>query len=64
MKLMNYRGSKQAALVARNIQHDINNEPLEEYTLSEPPGIHLTLGIVSTPLSGLAIEEAVLFLIP
>ncbi|RAO69147.1 uncharacterized protein BHQ10_005159 [Talaromyces amestolkiae] len=38
-------GSKQAALVVRNIQHIISNEPLEEYILSEPPGIHLTLGI-------------------
>lgn len=39
---------------AMNIQHIINNKPLEEYTLSEPPGTHLSLGIGRTYLNGAA----------
>lgn len=40
-------GGQQAALVVKNIQHLLDNEPLEEYDTSEPAAIHLTLGVVS-----------------
>ena len=38
---------KQAGLVVSNIQHLLRQEPLEEYDATDPPAIHLTLGIVS-----------------
>lgn len=37
----------QAEIVARNIQHHLDNESLEVYAPTNPPAIHLTLGIVS-----------------
>lgn len=40
-------GMKQAALVAKNIQHLQRQEQLEEYDSSDPAAIHLTLGLVS-----------------
>lgn len=40
-------GSKQATLVTKNIGHLLVGESLENYDDIEPPGIHLTLGIVS-----------------
>lgn len=40
-------GSKQATLVTNNIGHLLDGESLESYDNIEPPGIHLTLGIVS-----------------
>ncbi|EMC93590.1 hypothetical protein BAUCODRAFT_26843 [Baudoinia panamericana UAMH 10762] len=38
-------GMGQAALVARNIMHLIKKEPLEDYAASDPPAIHMSLGI-------------------
>ncbi|CAK7216290.1 hypothetical protein SBRCBS47491_002774 [Sporothrix bragantina] len=37
--------SKQATLVVQNIQHLLNNEPLDKYTNIDPAGIHMTLGL-------------------
>ncbi|KAF8857468.1 FAD/NAD-P-binding domain-containing protein [Acephala macrosclerotiorum] len=37
--------ARQAALVIQNVQHLLNNEPLEEYEIVDPPAIHMTLGI-------------------
>jgi hypothetical protein len=53
---MTCRGTKQAALVVRNIEHIMNQESLEEYIVSEPPGIHLTLGIVSIFISSAVVS--------
>lgn len=38
-------GAKQAALVAENIEHLQQGEPLSLYELTDPAAIHLTLGI-------------------
>ena len=51
-KLMAHRAYKQVELIARNIQHLVSNEPLEDYSVTDPAAIHLTLGIVSLPLPG------------
>ncbi|CAK7224387.1 hypothetical protein SCUCBS95973_005499 [Sporothrix curviconia] len=37
--------AKQATIVVQNIQHLLNNEPLDKYTGIDPAGIHMTLGI-------------------
>ncbi|CZR54216.1 related to Amid-like NADH oxidoreductase [Phialocephala subalpina] len=37
--------ARQATLVVQNVHHLLNNEPLEEYEVIDPPGIHMTLGI-------------------
>lgn len=34
-----------------NIIHSIEGEPLEDYEVTDPAGIHLSLGIVSSLLS-------------
>ncbi|KIN02988.1 hypothetical protein OIDMADRAFT_52805 [Oidiodendron maius Zn] len=38
-------GGRQAEIVAKNIQHHMSGEPLEEYAPRSPPAIRLTLGI-------------------
>ncbi|OAA68716.1 Pyridine nucleotide-disulfide oxidoreductase, FAD/NAD(P)-binding domain protein [Niveomyces insectorum RCEF 264] len=38
-------GAKQAETVVNNIDHILKGEVLEEYDASDPPAIHLTLGI-------------------
>lgn len=45
-------GGKQAALVTTNIQHLLSKEPLEEYNVTDPPAIHLTLGIIKSVVFG------------
>ncbi|RFU31698.1 hypothetical protein B7463_g4655, partial [Scytalidium lignicola] len=45
-------GAKQAELVAKNIQHLQNQEPLEDYDATDPPAIHLTLGITKNVVFG------------
>ncbi|CAK7243652.1 MAG: hypothetical protein STHCBS139747_005178 [Sporothrix thermara] len=37
--------AKQATVVVQNIQHLLNNEPLDKYTGIDPAGIHMTLGL-------------------
>lgn len=46
--LTNYSGGKQAAIVVNNIEHLVNEEPLENYEFTDNMGIHMTLGIVSS----------------
>lgn len=43
-------GAKQAALVVENIEHLERGEHLTPYELTDPPAIHLSLGIVSHPI--------------
>ncbi|GAM89558.1 hypothetical protein ANO11243_075970 [Dothideomycetidae sp. 11243] len=43
-------GGKQAATVVKNIQHILNSKALEHYEVTDNPGIHMTLGIVSSDL--------------
>ncbi|KAF2152170.1 FAD/NAD(P)-binding domain-containing protein [Myriangium duriaei CBS 260.36] len=38
-------GGKQAAIVVNNIQHILDNEPLEHYDNSDVAAIHITLGV-------------------
>ncbi|GAM82966.1 hypothetical protein ANO11243_009520 [Dothideomycetidae sp. 11243] len=38
-------GGKQAEFVVKNIQHLMDSEPLEDYRATDPPAIHLTLGM-------------------
>ncbi|KIH95059.1 amid-like NADH oxidoreductase [Sporothrix brasiliensis 5110] len=37
--------AKQATVVVQNIQHLLNDEPLDTYSSIEPAGIHMTLGL-------------------
>lgn len=43
-----HRAMKQVDVLVRNIQHMLAQEPLEEYSVTDPAAIHLTLGIVSS----------------
>ncbi|KAL5412899.1 hypothetical protein PMIN04_009637 [Paraphaeosphaeria minitans] len=36
---------KQAEIVTKNVVHLLNEEPLENYEVTDPAAIHLTLGI-------------------
>ncbi|KKY27571.1 putative amid-like nadh [Phaeomoniella chlamydospora] len=38
-------GGRQAEIVTNNIDHLLNDEPLEQYDVMDPPAIHLSLGI-------------------
>lgn len=33
--------------MVKNIQHAVDDEPLEKYVVVDPPAIHMSLGIVS-----------------
>ncbi|KAL1604829.1 hypothetical protein SLS60_004369 [Paraconiothyrium brasiliense] len=39
---------KQAEIVAKNVVHLLNQEPLESYQVTDPAAIHLTLGIAKS----------------
>ena len=42
---------RQAEIARANVIHSIAGEPLEDYEVTDPAAIHLTLGIVSDVLS-------------
>lgn len=44
---MAYRAVKQVEVVVRNVEHMLAQEELENYDITDPAAIHLTLGIVS-----------------
>jgi hypothetical protein len=53
-----HSATRQAALVAENIEHILqNDEPLEEYEITDPPAIHMSLGVVSLSHSVLLVQS-------
>ncbi|KUJ07593.1 FAD/NAD(P)-binding domain-containing protein [Mollisia scopiformis] len=45
-------GGKQAAIVANNIEHILNEQPLEDYEVTDSPAIHMSLGIEKNVVFG------------